>query len=93
MVASFDSVPRPAGSHRKELVVLQSTYRQTVSFDAIMTGGTFERSFWTETLGRLGLESPGREEAVRQAVETSQQKKEMMAKRQMEKSKRGRKKK
>lgn len=93
MVASFDFVPGPARSRRKELVVLQSTYQQTVPFDAIMTGGTFERSFWTQTLGRMGLESPGRDEAVRQAVETSQRKKELMAKRQMEKSKRGRKKK
>lgn len=58
-----------------------------------MTGGTFERSFWTETLGRLGLESPGREEAVKEALEITRQKKEMLAKRQMEKAKRGRKKK
>ena len=93
MVASFDFVPGPVRSRRKELVVLQSAYQQTVPFNAIMTGGTFERSFWTETLGRMGLESPGRDEAVRQAVETSQRKKELMAKRQMEKSKRGRKKK
>jgi hypothetical protein len=93
MVTSFDYVPGPVRRSRKELVVLKSAYRQTVSINAIMSGGTFERSFWTETLGRLGLESPGREEAVRQAVEISKQKKEMMAKRQMEKSKRGRKKK
>ena len=75
------------------MVVLQSAFRETVPFDAIMSGGTFERSFWTETLNRLGLESPGREEAVRQAVETSRLKKEMAAKRQMEKAKKGRKKK
>ena len=93
MVASFDFVPGPARRCRKELVVQQSTYRQTVPFDAIMSGGTFERSFWTETLNRLGLESPGREEAVRQAVETSRLKKEMAAKRQMDKAKKGRKKK
>jgi len=93
MVSSFDFVPGPVRPHRKELVVQQSAYRQTVPFDAIMSGGTFERSFWTETLNRLGLESPGREEAVRQAVEVSKHKKEMATKRQMEKSKRGRKKK
>ena len=58
-----------------------------------MSGGTFERSFWTDTLNRLGLESPGREEAVRQAVEISKHKKEMAAKRQIEKAKKGRKKK
>ena len=93
MVASFDFVPGPVRSRRKEMVVLQSAFRETVPLDAIMSGGTFERSFWTETLNRLGLESPGREEAVRQAVETSRLKKEMVAKRQMEKAKKGRKKK
>ena len=93
MVASFDVVPGSVGSCREEMVVLQSAFRETVPLDAIMSGGTFERSFWTETLNRLGLESPGREEAVRQAVETSRLKKEMAAKRQMDKAKKGRKKK
>ena len=93
MVASFDFVPGPVRRCRKELVVQQSAYRETVPSDAIMSGGTFERSFWTETLNRLGLESPGREEAVRQAVEISRLKKEMAAKRQMEKAKKGRKRK
>ena len=93
MVSSFDYLPGPVRRCRKELVVQQSAYRQTVSFNAIMTGGTFERSFWTETLGRLGLESPGREKAVKEALELTRQKKEALAKRQMEKAKRGRKKK
>ena len=49
----------------------KSPCRQTVSEIAIMTGGTFERSFWTRILAEKGLESPGRDEAVERTMEKS----------------------
>jgi len=93
MDSSLDFISGAAERRRKRLVVQQSPYWQTIPSIAIMSGGTFERSFWTETLNRLGLESPGREEAVAETLEITRQKKEAVAQRQMQKNKRGRKKK
>ena len=69
MVASFDVVSRTARYTDKEVVVQQDSIGQTLSELAIMSGGTFERSFWTEILGEHNLESPGRAEAVKKTIE------------------------
>jgi len=37
--------------------------------------GQFERGFWTRILREKGLESPGREQAVQEAILFTQQKK------------------
>lgn len=58
-----------------------------------MTGGTFDRLFWTRTLDRLNLESPGRDEAVDRTIETVRKKKEVIEAIRNQKGKGGRKKK
>ena len=58
-----------------------------------MTGGTFDRLFWTRTLDRLNLESPGRNEAVNKAIETVRKKKEIINAIREQKGKGGRRKK
>jgi hypothetical protein len=39
-------------------------------------GHSFEPGFWSRVLEEKGLESPGREEAVKEAIKISQLKKE-----------------
>lgn len=61
-----------------------------------MTGGTFDRLFWAETLKRLDLETPGREEAVHKTLEDVKKKKEIiiaLREQKMRKAMKGRKKK
>jgi len=58
-----------------------------------MSGGTFDRQFWTETLNRLNLESPGRNTAVAKTIETVRKKKEVIEAIRNQKGKGGRKKK
>ena len=58
-----------------------------------MSGRTFDRQFWTETLNRLDLESPGRDEAVNNAVEIVRKKKEVIDAIRKQKGTKGRKKK
>jgi len=58
-----------------------------------MTGGTFDRLFWTKTLDRLNLESPGREEAVNKAIEIVRKKKEVIEAIRRQKGTKGRKRK
>ena len=75
MVSSFDYLSRTSRYAKPQVVVQQSPRRQTVSEIAIMTGGTFERSFWTRVLAEKGLESPGRDEAVERTMEKVAEKK------------------
>jgi len=74
-------------------VVQQSAKWEALSNEALMTGGTFDRLFWTKTLDRLNLESPGREEAVNKAIETVRKKKEVIEAIRKQKGTKGRKKK
>lgn len=41
-----------------------------------MSGGTFEKDFWTRVLAQNNLESPGYHEATKRAQEYSKAKKE-----------------
>lgn len=93
MVSSFDYLSGTSRYAKQEVVVQQSTSRQTVSETAIMTGGTFERSFWTRVLAEKGLESPGREEAVRRTMGKVAEKKRVQEAKLALKGKKGRKKK
>ena len=93
MESSFDLISKPVKWRRKALVVQQSAKWKTVSEIAIMSGGTFDRQFWTETLNRLNLESPGRDEAVDKAIETVRKKKEVIEAIRKQKGTKGRKKK
>ena len=77
MVASAYFVSRTTKHATKKVVVQQSTEWQTLSEIAIMSGGTFERTFWTKVLAEKGLESPGREEAVRKTLEKIAYKKKL----------------
>lgn len=74
-------------------MVQQSAKWEALSNEALMTGGTFDRLFWTKTLDRLNLESPGREEAVNKAIETVRKKKEVIEAIRKQKGTKGRKKK
>jgi hypothetical protein len=58
-----------------------------------MTPDTNYSTFWTRVLAEKGLESPGREEAVKDTLERIKMKKELKEQRQQEKKKRGRKRK
>jgi hypothetical protein len=93
MVSSFDYLSGTSRYAKQEVVVQQSASRQTVSETAIMTGGTFERSFWMQVLAEKGLESPGREEAVRRTMEKVAEKKRVQEAKLALKGKKGRKKK
>ena len=75
MVSSLDYLSGTSRYAKPQVVVQQSPRRQTVSEIAIMTGGTFERSFWTRILAEKGLESPGRDEAVERTMEKVAEKK------------------
>jgi len=74
-------------------VVQQSAKWEALSNEALMTGGTFDRLFWTKTLDRLNLESPGREEAVNKAIEIVRKKKEVIEAIRRQKGTKGRKRK
>jgi hypothetical protein len=91
--SSFDLISKQARWRRKALVVQQSAKWEALSNEALMTGGTFDRLFWTKTLDRLNLESPGREEAVNKAIETVRKKKEVIEAIRKQKGTKGRKKK
>ena len=93
MVSSFDYLSRTSRYAKPQMVVQQSPCRQTVSEIAIMTGGTFERSFWTRVLAEKGLESPGRDEAVERTMEKVAEKKRIEEAKRVFKAKKGRKKK
>ena len=93
MESSFDLISKQARWRRKALVVQQSAKSQALSDEALMTGGTFDRLFWTRTLDRLNLESPGRNEAVNKAIETVRKKKEIINAIREQKGKGGRRKK
>ena len=93
MVSSFDYLSRASRYAKPQVVVQQGSRRQTVSEIAIMTGGTFERSFWTRVLAEKGLESPGREEAVERTMEKVAEKKRIEEAKRAFKAKKGRKKK
>ena len=69
MAASLNWVSRETRHSKQEMVVQQSADWQSLSEFAVMTGGTFERSFWTKFLSEKNLESPGREEAVEKTLE------------------------
>lgn len=75
MVSDLDDLLRQAYPFGKILVVQQGTNWQTLSDAAIMSGGTFEKDFWTKVLDQNNLESPGYHEAVRDAIEASKAKK------------------
>lgn len=89
MASSSHALPRPLGHRREEVVVQQSPEWQNLPFTILMAGGTFDSYFWTDTLKRLGLESPGRQEAVQRAMERTRQRHADKAHRQTQKSKRG----
>ena len=93
MVSSFDYLSRASRYAKPQVVVQQNPRRQTVSEIAIMTGGTFERSFWTRILAEKYLESPGREEAVERTMEKIAEKKRIEEAKMALKGKKGRKKK
>ena len=93
MVSSFDYLSGTSRYAKPQVVVQQGSSRQTVSEIAIMTGGTFERSFWTRVLAEKGLESPGREEAVERTMEKVAEKKRIEEAKRVFKAKKGRKKK
>ena len=93
MVSSFDYLSGTSRYAKPQVVVQQGSSRQTVSEIAIMTGGTFERSFWTRVLAERGLESPGREEAVERTMEKVSEKKRIEEAKRVFKAKKGRKKK
>lgn len=93
MVSSFDYLPRTSRYAKSQVVVQQGSCRQTVSEIAIMTGGTFERSFWTRVLAEKGLESPGRDEAVERTMEKVAEKKRIEEAKRIFKAKKGRKRK
>lgn len=93
MVSSFDYLSGTSRYAKPQVVVQQGSRRQTVSEIAIMTGGTFERSFWTRVLAEKGLESPGREQAVKRTVEKVAEKKRIEEAKRVFKAKKGRKKK
>ena len=93
MEPSFDLVSKQAKWRRKALVVQQSAKWKTLSHEALMTGGTFDRLFWTRTLNNLNLESPGRDEAVDRTIKTVRKKKEIINAIRDQKGKNGRKKK
>ena len=93
MVSSFDYLSRASRYAKPQVVVQQSPRRQTVSEIAIMTGGTFERSFWTRVLAENGLESPGREEAAERTMEKIAEKKRIQEAKLALKGKKGRKRK
>ena len=75
------------------MVVQQSANWKTLSDEALMAGGTFDRLFWTRTLDSLNLESPGRDEAVTKTIETVRRKKEIVNAIRDQKGKGGRRKK
>lgn len=89
MASSSHALPRSIGCRREKVVVQQGSTWQNLPLLTLMAGGTFESHFWTETLQRLNLESPGREEAVQRAMERTRQRHEAKAYRQTQKSKRG----
>jgi len=91
--SSFDLISKQARWRRKALVVQQSAKWEALSNEALMTGGTFDRLFWTKTLDRLNLESPGREEAVNKAIEIVRKKKEVIEAIRRQKGTKGRKRK
>lgn len=93
MDSSFDLISKQAKWRRKALVVQQSANWKTLSDEALMAGGTFDRLFWARTLDRLNLESPGRDEAVTKTIETVRRKKEIVNAIRDQKSKGGRRKK
>lgn len=47
---------------RKAMVDHRKASEQTLPS---LSGGSFSGTFWTETLGRLGLESPGYQETLK----------------------------
>ena len=93
MVSSFDYLSRASRYAKPQVVVQQGPRRQTVSEIAIMTGGTFERSFWTRVLAEKGLESPGRRRGGRTNDGKVAEKKRIEEAKRVFKAKKGRKKK
>lgn len=93
MESSFDLISKQAKWRRKALVVQQSAKWKTLSDEALMTGGTFDRLFWTKTLDRLNLESPGHHEAANKTIEIVRKKKEVIEAIRNQKGRNGRKKK
>jgi len=62
MDSSPDALLSEIKPARKAMVDHSETSEQTLPSSG---GGSFSGTFWTETLGRLGLESPGYQETLK----------------------------
>lgn len=89
MVASPYCLSGPPRHIDQKVVVQQGANEQGLSEITIMSGGTFERSFWTRVLKEKGLESPGRDEALRRTMEKVACRKELEEARRAAKVKKG----